>query len=431
MKTEMLLSRRDLLSLAAVLPAVSQPRFTIPAPDEELLEDVSRRCALYFWEQADPHTGLTLDRARNDGEKTEGRTRDVASMASTGFALTALCIACERKWRDPNEIAGRVRTTLRHLSYDQSNESGWYYHFVDARTGERVWRSEVSSIDTALLLAGVLTVAECFKTDAEIVRMAKEIFARVDFRWMYDSDTGLLRMGWTPETGFLRHSWVDYRENTILNILAIASPSFPLPVRTWYQFQRDPVRFEDYRYVGGGPIFTHQFSQAWLDLRGLRDGDPFHLDYFQNSVVATAAHRAFCLSLRTMFPGYSDNLWGVTPSDSEIGYVTWGGELSRLDMDGTVVPCASAGSLMFTPALSLPALRTMYKEFGRRIYGRYGFSDAFHPLTGWTDTEVLGINQGITLLSAENLRTGRVWNWFSGQPDIRGALSRVFQRRSS
>lgn len=427
MKTGMLISRRAFLSAAVALPAASQPHSKLSKEDDDLLEDLSRRCALYFWEHADPRTGLTLDRARNDGDKTVGRTRDVASMASTGFALTALSIAAERRWRDPNEIIARVRTTLRHLWYEQSHQSGWYYHFVDAATGERVWRSELSTIDTALLLAGILTAAQCFHTDPEIVRIARQLFARVDFQWLFDADKGLLRMGWTPESGFLRHSWVNYRENAILNILAIASPTFPVPLRSWYAFQRDPVRFEDYRFIGSGPIFTHQFSQAWLDLRGLRDGAPYNLDYFQNSVVATLAHRAFCLSLRAMYPGYSENLWGVTPSDSDIGYVTWGGGLSRRDMDGTVVPCAAAGSLMFTPGISLAALRTMRRNFGPRIYGRYGFADAFHPLTGWVDTEVLGIDQGITLLSAENLRTGRVWNWFSGHADVRAAMNRIFE----
>jgi hypothetical protein len=186
------------------------------------------------------------------------------------------------------------------------------------------------------------------------------------------------------------------------------------------------VVFEGYRFVGAGPLFTHQFSHAWLDLRNRRDGAPFELDYFDNSVVATLAHRAFCLSLRSMFPGYSEDLWGVTPSDSDIGYLGWGG-FSRHDLDGTVVPCAAGGSLMFTPGLSLAALRAMRDRFGREVYGRYGFSDAFHPISLWVNPDVIGIDLGIVLLSAENLRTGSVWKWFSGQPDIRRAMSRIFE----
>jgi hypothetical protein len=150
------------------------------------------------------------------------------------------------------------------------------------------------------------------------------------------------------------------------------------------------------------------------------------LDYFQNSVIATRAHRAFCLSLRSQFPGYSENLWGVTPSDSDIGYLGWGG-FSRHDLDGTVVPCAAAGSLMFTPDLSLAAVGAMRDCFERLIYGRYGFSDAFHPVTLWVNPDVVGIDLGITLLSAENLRAGTVWNWFRAQPDVRRAMRRIFR----
>ncbi|MBZ5586182.1 MAG: hypothetical protein LAQ30_29155, partial [Acidobacteriia bacterium] len=149
--------------------------------------------------------------------------------------------------------------------------------------------------------------------------------------------------------------------------------------------------------------------------------------YFQNSVVATLAHRAFCLSLRSLYPSYSENLWGVTPSDSEIGYLAWGSALSRRDFDGTVAPCAAGGSLMFTPEISLAALRAMRDGFGRLIYGRYGFSDAFQPLSRWVDPDVIGIDLGIMLLSAENLRTGRLWEWFKRQPNIRWAMGRIFQ----
>jgi hypothetical protein len=348
-------------------------------------------------------------------------------MATTGFALSALCIAHERQWRPPDEIVERVRTTLRHLSDSQPHERGWFYHFVDMHSGDRVWKCELSTIDTALLLAGVLTAQQCFESDAEIVRMAQHIYRRVDFKWMLDERTGFLRMGWRPETGFLRAAWINYRENAILQVLGIGAPTYSLPLSSWYAFARDPVAFESYNYVGAGPLFTHQYSQAWLDMRGLRDGPPYELNYFRNSVIATMAHRAFCLSLRSLYPSYSEELWGITPSDSQIGYVGWGNAFSRRDIDGTVVPCAAAGSLMFTPSLSLAALRAMRNNFGRHVYGRYGFADAFHPISLWVDAEVVGIDQGITLLSAENLRTGRVWGWFKRQPNVRWAMDRIFE----
>lgn len=357
--------------------------------------------------------------------KTPGRSREVASLAATGFALTALSIGYRRGWRPSAEIEGRVRNTLRYLAYQQEHVRGWFYHFVDTHSGERVWKSELSTIDSALLLAGVLTAQQCFASDAEMARIAQEIYERVDFAWMLDRETNLLRMGWQPETGFLRAQWRDYRENLILSMLAIASPTHPVPVESWYAFRRDPVVFEPYRFVGAGPIFTHQFSHAWLNLEGLKDGPPCQCDYFQNSIVATLAHRAYCLSLRGMFPGYSENVWGITPSDSDIGYLGWG-DYSRRDFDGTVVPCAAAGSLMFTPEISLAALRTMQERYGPYVYGRYGFSDAFHPLTQWVNAEVVGIDLGITLLSAENLRARSVWSWFSRQPNIRRAMGRIF-----
>jgi hypothetical protein len=425
-----MLSRRVFLSLAAGASYASPRHFPLSQYDEAFLDDISQRAFRFFWEQADARTGLALDRTRNSGENTPGRSREVASLACTGFGLTALSIGYRRQWHRPDEIRGRVRNTLRHLAYQQEHVRGWFYHFVDTHTGERVWKSELSTIDSALLLAGVLTAQQCFAADAEIARMAQEIYERVDFAWMLDPATNFIRMGWKPESGFLRALWRDYRENLILSVLAIGSPSHPVPVSSWYAFRRDPVVFGDYRFVGAGPLFTHQFSHAWLDLEGRRDAPPLQCDYFWNSVIATRAHRQYCLSLRGMFPGYTDNVWGITPSDSDIGYLGWG-DYTRRDFDGTVVPCAAGGSLMLTPDISLPALRTMYDRFGPHVFGRYGFSDAFHPLTGWVDPEVVGIDLGITLLSAENLRSRSIWNWLDRQPNIRDAMSRIFQPASS
>jgi hypothetical protein len=248
----------------------------------------------------------------------------------------------------------------------------------------------------------------------------------VEFNWMFDKETGLIRMGWTPEKGFLRAAWIDYREQSVLELLAIGSATFPIPVSAWYAFERDPAEFDRYHWVGRGPIFTHQYSHAWIDYRGLRDGGPFQLNYFDNSIVATYAHRAFCLSLRGEFPGYSENLWGVSPSDSEIGYIIWGDFGTKRDIDGSVVPCASAGSLMFAPEICLPPLRYMHDEFADYIYGRYGFVDSFNPQTLWTNPDYIGIDQGITLLSAENLRTGNVWKWFMRNERVRWTMNRIF-----
>jgi hypothetical protein len=422
------LSRRSFLSfVAAALPALSGLRSRISDSDDAFLEDLSRRAFLFFWEQSDPHTGLVLDRTRTNGTVIIGRHLEVASSALTGFALTAMCIASDRRWLDPNQIRGRVRATLRHFAYDQDHVRGWYYHFVNRKSGERVWNSELSTMDTALMLAGVLTAQQYYQDDAEIFDLASALYERVDFGWMLDERTGLLYMGWYPETGVLRAQWAAYDEEAILYLLGIASPTHPIPIACWHRFDRQPIEFAGYKFFGRGPLFTHQYSQAWLYLAGLRDASPLNIDYFQNSVTATYAHRAYCLSLRGIYPGYSDDLWGITVSDSDIGYVAWGDPLSRRNLDGSVVPCAAGGSLMFAPEICLPALRYMHKNFAEHIYGRYGFADAFNPQTLWVNPDVVGINLAITLLSAENLRSGSVWRWFSRSPDVRRATEQVFQ----
>ena len=420
-------SRREFLLASAALPLSAGPVTPSLSPsDDDFLEDLSRRAFLYFWEQADPHTGLVLDRVRADAVNSKRQSLDVASTANTGFGLTAFCIAAARRWEDPNLVHDRVLSSLRYLAYEQTHVRGWFYHFVNRKTGERVWKSELSTIDTALLLAGVIAAGEYYADDPEIPRLARAIYDRVDFSWIFDPVTGLIRMGWYPEKGFLRAEWVDYREATVLQILGIGSAAFPIPVRAWYAFERDRAIFDQFRWVGRGPIFTHQYSHAWMDYRGLRDGAPYELDYFNNSIVATRAHRAFCMSLRGQFPGFSENLWGLSPSDSEIGYIIWGDVGTKRDLDGTVVPCAPGGSLMFTPGISVPALRYMQETFGDYIYGRYGFVDSFNPQTSWANPDYVGIDQGITLLSAENLRTGRVWDWFSRNRRVRWAKAQIF-----
>jgi hypothetical protein len=422
------MSRRRFLSLAPALPMLVDLPRRISTSDDAFLEDVSRRAFLFFWEHSDPHTGLVLDRVRANGDNIGGRNLEVASTAVTGFALTAMCIASSRQWIDPNELRERVRATLRHFVYHQDHVRGWYYHFVSRSNGERMWASELSTIDTALLLAGVLTAQQHYRDDDEIYELASTIYGRVDFSWMLDRQTGLLHMGWQPETGLLRAEWASYDEQAILYLLAIASPTYPIPSRCWYCFDRPSVETLGYKFVGRGPLFVHQYSQAWMYLEKSRDGPPLQIDYFQNSVTATYAHRAHCLSLRGIYPNYSNNLWGVTASDSEIGYVIWGDPMSRRDLDGTVVPCAAGGSLMFAPEICLPALRYMHEKFAQHIYGRYGFADAFNPQTLWVNPDVVGINLGITLLSAENLRSGIVWHWFNASTDVQRATGQIFQR---
>jgi hypothetical protein len=368
-----------------------------------------------------------------DGSLLPDSHRNVASIAATGFGLTGLCIAADRNWVPRSQAIERARNTLRFFDSRAFHQRGWFYHWLDAKTGERRWNSEVSSIDTALLLAGVFTVRQCFAQDAEIARLATRIYQRVDFRWMLNGDPLLLSHGWKPETGFLKPRWDTYSENTILYVFAIASPTHPIPTGSWYALWRDRYRYEGHSYFTtvGVPLFMHQYSHAWIDYRNRRETRGDRIDYFQNSVAATLAHRAFCMNLKHDFPAYGPNVWGITASDSAKGYLAWGGPPRDPDIDGTVVPSAAGGSLMFTPELATNALRTMHERWGRTIYGKYGFVDAFNPNTGWTDTDVIGINAGIILLSAENMRTANVWRWFMQNGEIPRTLDRIGLRSHS
>jgi hypothetical protein len=244
---------------------------------------------------------------------------------------------------------------------------------VNLQTGAREWASELSSIDSALLVAGVLTVRQCFADDADVARLGEAIYRRIDFSWMLAGDPGLLSMGWKPESGFLTSRWDHYCELMILYLLGIGSPTHPIPAESWRAWRRPTVTFEGSSYVGGPPpLFVHQYAHAWVDFRGSREREPPRIDWFENSVVATRAHRAFNLSLAGEFPGYTTTVWGITASDSRKGYVAWGGPPREGPIDGSVVPSAATGSLMFAPDLTrlrrrLPSDRWL-GESGRHRY---------------------------------------------------------------
>jgi hypothetical protein len=401
--------------------------YTLTRADVEFLEDLSHRAFLYFLEHADANTGLVLDRARTSGEEhAPGHpSHHIASSAATGFGLTALCVGVERGWITRKEARSRVLTTLRFFAERAPQEHGWFLHWMDAATGERRWQSETSSIDTALLLAGVLTTRQCFREDPEVVRLSTLIYNRVDFKWMLDGHPTLLSHGWRPESGFIKTRWDTYSEHLILQLLAIGSPTHPVTPRVWRAWSRKRITYAGYTYMSDGPLFIHQYTQAWADLRGRREDSYPFTDYFENSAAATRAHRQFCIDLSSEFPAYGPDVWGISASDSERGYVAWGGPPRDPAIDGTVVPYAAAGSLAFTPDISLAALRVLKEKYGEKTYGRYGFTDAFNPNTGWVGPDVIGLDQGITLLAAENLRDGLVWRHFMKNAEITRALDLV------
>ncbi len=411
---------------APLHPLHPQPPRALDLQEKAFLEDYEKRCFRYFWEQWNSHTGLYMDRARLDGGASGN---NVGSSAATGFGLTALCIGASHGWVPREQARTRVLTTLRYLWAHAFHDHGWYYHFMDAGTGARRLNSEISSVDSALLLAGILTAQGYFSSDREIHLLAKQIFERVDFVWMLNGSPLILSHGVQPGNGFLKSRWIAYSEASILYLLAIGSTRHAIPSDSWYGWLRPQVKYEDWKFISGGPLFTHQYSHAWVDFRHQKDGDPSYIDYFENSQIATYAHRDFCISLQSQYSDYGPNMWGITVSDSPGGYVYWGGPPYVGPINGTLVPCAAAGSVMFAPEICVPVLKQMHEVYGDKVYGRYGLADSFNPNWKdeklWVNQDVIGIDLGISLLSIENAVTGNVWRWFMANQYIRNAMERV------
>jgi hypothetical protein len=395
----------------------------LSAGDEAFLDEMQRRACLFFMEQAGAESGQVLDRAT--ANNTDGRRdpRVMASIAATGFGLSALCIADKRGYHPHGVVLEQVRRTLRFHCNMLPSVHGFYYHFNDVDTGERYRDVELSSIDTALLLCGVLTARAYFSDDAEIQQLATKIYHRVDWPWMLNGGK-TFSMGWKPESGFLESRWNKFCELMMLYLLALGSPTHPIDPACWDAFTRPQIHYDGLTYISGDdPIFTHQYSQAWFDFRGKRDA---YANYFQNSITATKAHEAFCLSLGKE---YSAEYWGISASDSAHGYRAWGGPTAKGQsfggVDGSVVPYATAGSLPFLPEACLRVQRSLKDKYGAKAWRRYGFCDAFHPDADWYDRDVLGIDLGISVVMAENLRSGLVWSTFSKNPEVGVAMSRA------
>jgi hypothetical protein len=382
--------------------------------DDGLLEEVCKASAQFFFEQSNPDTGLTKDRSTAEGNDS----RDVASIAATGFSLTALCVADKRGWSDAQNIREQVRATLRFAWNKIPHEHGFFFHFLNMRTGERVLASEVSSIDTSIFLCGALACRAYFDDD-EIRDLATKLYERVDFAWLLRGQKSASQ-GWTPEHQFLGSSWDTYSELMMLYLLGLGSPTHPLPPEAWDNWGRPIFEFDGVRFIGSyAPLFAHQYSHAWFDFRGKRDK---FANYFTNSILATRVHKQWCLGLAHDFPDYSEDLWGITASDSPRGYTIWGGPPTMGHPDGSVVPCAAGGSLPFLPQETIRVLRTVREKFGEKAWRKYGFVDAFNPLTNWYDPDVIGIDVGITLLMAENVRTGFVWELFMKNEEVQRGM---------
>jgi hypothetical protein len=434
-----LLKRRDVLRIGGVGLLASplmtlascqkraSPSFVEPsgAPyegtDDQLLNEIQRASFDFFWNEASPKTGQVKDRALANGNDS----RMMSSIAATGFGLTSLCIGDHRGYRKSAEIADRVRNTLRFIAKDLHNEHGFFFHFIHMETGARWEKCELSSIDSSILLCGVLTARQYF-ADQEIKDLATKICQRVDWPWMLNGGKAF-SMGWHPESGFLNARWEHFCELMMIYLLAIGSPTHPVDASSWDAWTRPKIKYQGIEYISGDdPIFTHQYSHAWFDFRNKRDA---YANYFENSVKATKAHKLFCLSLHDTFPDYSDNLWGISASDYIKGYTAWGGPTAQGGpigpVDGSIVPCATGGSLPFLFEDCIRVLRHIRGPYREKVWTKYSFRDAFNPLTNWYDADVLGLDLGITMLMAENHRTGFVWEQFMKDEDVKRGMSRA------
>jgi hypothetical protein len=396
--------------------AEANQRIVLTFQEDLFLDELQRQTWRFFDECSHPETGLVKDRALAVGDDR----RTVASIAATGFGLTSLCVADQRGWLPVGEAARRAARALDFLLNRLPHQHGFFYHFVHWANGERVWKCELSSIDTALLLCGVLTCRQHFG-DRGIHETATAIYERVDWNWMLNGALQLSH-GWKPESGFLKARWEAYCEHMMLYLLALGA-SRPIPTSCWDAWKRPIFEYAGQRYINiAAPLFIHQFSHAWFDFRGRKDA---YANYYENSVTATRAHRLFCLELKQRFPHFEENLWGITASDFKGGYVAWGGPPAHGPLDGTIVPCAAAGSVPFLPAECVRCLRTIKERHGSKVWQRYGFVDAFNPSTGWQAPDVIGIDAGITLVMAENARSGFVWETFMRNPEARRSLARA------
>ncbi len=423
------------------------------APNAAFLDTLEHRTFGFFWELSDPRTGLTPDRAP---------THSFISVGAVGFALTAYPIGVERGYVSRARAAERVVRTLRFFWNARQDSAGsgitgyrgFFYHFLDPATGVRFEKVELSTMDTALLLAGALFCQSYFERRAapepEIRALAESLYRRVDFRWAAIRPP-TIALGWLPESGHLPYDWGGLNETMLLHILALGSPTHALGRDTWAAWTKH-YRWGTYygeEHVGFAPLFGHQYSHVWLDLRGIRDSTmrARNLDYFENSKRATRAQRAYAMANPSGFAGYGAGLWGLTACDGpldgklEIGgrtrefhtYEARGASFTEVTDDGTVSPAAAGGSIAFTPEIVLPTLLAMRARYGEAVFGRYGFVDALNPTlstdvlvhhgrvvpgVGWFDTDYLGIDEGPILAMAENYRSGLVWRTMRRNPHI-------------
>jgi hypothetical protein len=428
---------------------------------DPFLEELQHRTFNYFWELADPTTGLVPDR---------WPTPSFASTAAVGFGLTAITIGVERGWITREEGRERVLVTLRFFrdapqgpqATGTAGYRGFYYHFLDMNTGLRYGTVELSTIDTAWLLAGVISCRSYFDgvdpAEVEIRRTADTLVRAADWTWAQPRPP-LVGMGWTPEGGFIEADWHGYDEGMLLYVLALGSPTHPVAAEAWQAWTQTYhwAAFQGFEHVNFPPLFGHQYSHVWIDFRGIRDAVMRErgIDYFENSRRATLAQRAYAVANPGGWKGYGEDVWGLSACDGPLdGTVVLEGRPRKFRTysargaavqswsfdDGTVAPTAAGGSLPFAPAEATAALKEMHRRWGAHLWSTYGFLDAFNPTldrpvdlrhgaivpgVGWFDGDYIGIDQGPIVTMIENHRNGFVWRLTRGDAVIRDGLRRA------
>jgi hypothetical protein len=454
-----------ILFLAACVepPRVAAPAATATMPvvqPDQLLDDVEHRTFNFFWETANPANGLIPDR---------WPTPSFSSISAVGFGLNAYVVGVERGWVTRDAAAQRVLTTLRFFRDAKQGEAesgvtgyrGFYYHFVDMKTGERFKDVELSTIDTTFLLAGALLCQTYFDRETDVEReirdIAEALYTRAEWSFFLERPP-LVSMGWTPDNGLHDWDYTGYNEAMLLYILAIGSPTHPISPKAWnaYTSTYKWASFEGQEHVNFAPLFGHQYSHIWIDFRGIRDHVMRErgIDYFENSRRATYAQRAYAIENPMRWRGYGENVWGLTACDGPLDgklkidgtlrefhtYAARGAAAGEIRDDGTIAPTAAISSMPFAPEIAMPAMQAMYATWGQHVYKQYGFLDSFNPTlnfetkiqmghivpgVAWVDNDYLGIDQGPIVSMIENHRTGLIWNLMRKNEHLKRGLRRA------
>lgn len=358
----------------------------------------------------------------NPNSKGYGLIRDknklapeIASIASVGYGLAALVIGVERNWISYPKAYNRANSTLDTFLNNMETTHGFFYHFINMETAKREWNSEVSIIDTGIFICGAILAGEYFK--GGVKGKAEQLYQNINWNWYRDESTNQFYMGYSPENGFFGH-WDMYAEQLMLYILGVASPTYPIDKSMYDDFKKPIASYGDIKdivYTYCGTLFTYQYSHAWIDFRGRKDSNG--VDWFENSVKATLANRKYCIENSNTYRTFGENSWGLTACVGPKGYSGEFGAIPALSKlegnDGTISPSGAAGSIVFTPELSIKALENYYNHYPK-LWCNYGFKDAYNLESSkpWYAEECIGIDKGTSMVMIENYLTGLIWKYF-------------------